>query len=308
MEKFKDIWASLISQINERTTNPLTFSFILSWLAWNYKFLIVLFSDMKAPEKLSVIELKYSEWNIAWQSGFIYPLLTALIYVFIYPYVTDIVVRFYRARQISLANSVKNIEKKRLLTHEDANMLRRSYEGQLAKISQAESDAQVELNSARQALASAEDEINSLKANKPISVENLLIKDRQVDINVSIPTHLRSGFENISERDVSDSQTTKSDRDTLIRLSGNHSNIQEKNRSLTRSKLKILTALSKGEELSVSELVQKIGEKTFFIQSDLDELSSSALIQRITSTGYILSSNGRAVLKVFVKEGKWTLD
>lgn len=289
MEKFKDIWESLIAHVNERTTNPLTFSFIVSWLAWNYKFLIVLFSDLKAPEKLVLIELKYSEWNIAFQNGFLYPLITALIYVFLYPYVTDKVVRFYRSRQISLANSVRKIEQERFLTQEDANRLRRKYEMQLTKISKAETEAQEELNNVRQALEAAEAEIASLKVNDGYVPESLLIEPSQAD-------------EVVENAQIE----IKLENDKLIRLAGTYPNISIKNNSLTVAKLKILSMLSSGETMSIERLVSLVAEKRFFIEVNLDELVSTELVTKKMNGEYDLNSGGRAVLHAFIKENKWS--
>ena len=85
-DALKDIWASIVSGLRDRTTNPLTVSFVFSWTIWNYKFFIVLYGDGTVAEKLAAIEKLYPPTQAAWQgSAFLFPLGTALFYVFLYP-------------------------------------------------------------------------------------------------------------------------------------------------------------------------------------------------------------------------------
>ena len=46
---------SIKTAVVERTVSPLFGSFVLSWSAWNYRFFMAVFSDLKFKEKLDYI-------------------------------------------------------------------------------------------------------------------------------------------------------------------------------------------------------------------------------------------------------------
>ncbi len=165
METIKDLWASMVAYVNERSTNPLTSAFFLTWAGWNYKFFVLLFEDVPSAEKFSAIDKLYPRPETYYGSGLLYPALTALFYVFLYPYVTSRVVTFYRARQVEIANKVKAIEGGRIRTAEDVARLVRRYEGQVAAADADQKVARAEAGELRDALANAETEIKNLRAN-----------------------------------------------------------------------------------------------------------------------------------------------
>lgn len=173
METIKDLWASLVASVSERSTNPLTSAFIVSWAIWNYKFFVVLFNDEKSSEKFAAIATLYPRTDTQcfqqdalcmlpdafWSSAFMYPLLTTLFYVFAYPYLTKQVVTFYRARQIEISNELRTVERQRLRTVEEFTQLVRRSEKRLKESQDETSAAQQELTDVRHALQAAELEL-----------------------------------------------------------------------------------------------------------------------------------------------------
>lgn len=80
----KDIINSIFHSSNERLKNPFVSSFIISVLILNWKaILILIFSDSKIDRKINFISNQYLTTN----STIIYPLLFALFYVIILPYI-----------------------------------------------------------------------------------------------------------------------------------------------------------------------------------------------------------------------------
>lgn len=80
---------SFTSHVRDRVFSPLSFAFIVSWLVWNYKFILVFFSDMKPYVKFSYISGQvYPDVLSAFLIGFAVPLATSLVYVGLYPFVT----------------------------------------------------------------------------------------------------------------------------------------------------------------------------------------------------------------------------
>lgn len=190
METIKDLWASMVAYANERSTNPLTSAFLLTWAAWNYKLFIVLFNDETSVKKFDAIAELYPRSDerclltnalcmppdAFWGSAFLYPALTTLLYVFAYPYLTKKVVSFYRKRQIEIANEVKAIEKDRVRTVEEVNALVRRYEERLTAVELEASTSRDEVNSLRNALTAAESEVKELR----VSAGSLAEANRQL--------------------------------------------------------------------------------------------------------------------------------
>jgi hypothetical protein len=291
MEKFKDIWASMVSHINERTTNPLTFSFIFSWIAWNYRFIMIVISELPIKEKLEFLKTNYPDWNLAWQEGLLFPLLTSLVYVFIYPFITEKVVNFYRHRQVLLANSVKQIEKERILTKEDATALQRRHEKSMIKASESELELQTELNIVREALQAAETELGNLKT---FNVELLAINKKNKE---KMNANLDKKF---SEIDI------ESDGNNII-LKTTVPGLILNNNSLTKRQLQILSILSDGSWVVIDILVSRLQLKRLYIETDLDILGRQNMVGRSTGNRYMLQENGRAALSAFIEQGLWSL-
>lgn len=163
METIKDLWASLVAYANERSTNPLTSAFLLTWAAWNYKFFVVLFNDETSAEKFAAIEKLYPRPDTYLSNGLLYPALTTLFYVFAYPYITKRVVTFYRKRQVEIANEIKDIEGTRVRTVEEVTRLVRDYEQRLTASDVDQKAARAEAGELRNALTAAESELKELR-------------------------------------------------------------------------------------------------------------------------------------------------
>lgn len=83
----RDIFDSIGAAVKDRFTNPLTGAFIISWLIWNYKLVVILISDMKPYVKFAYVQNNlYPDYMSALVWGVLVPLATALAYIIIYPY------------------------------------------------------------------------------------------------------------------------------------------------------------------------------------------------------------------------------
>ena len=115
----KNLSSSFLAGIRDRTTDPFTVAFVVSWALCNYQLLLVLWGNADTELKLGLIRQLYPwDWTThvrAWFS----PLIAAGFYVFAYPWISRKVVTYARKKQIELANEVKKLEKKRLLNEKD---------------------------------------------------------------------------------------------------------------------------------------------------------------------------------------------
>ena len=82
-----DLLTTMKAQLYERVASPLTVSFILSWCVWNFRLLAVLMSSMDPTAKFRMIDnVLYPDSMTFWLYRVGGPLITSLLYVFVYPY------------------------------------------------------------------------------------------------------------------------------------------------------------------------------------------------------------------------------
>lgn len=136
-----DIAKTVRAQLYERVSSPLSGVFLLSWSLWNYEFFIVIFSGMVTTEKINYIH--YSLYFDLWPSiakGIVFPFITTVILIFIYPIPARYVYEHTRKQQRKLKEIRHKIDDETPLTREEARDIRRSsldqslqYEREIAK-------------------------------------------------------------------------------------------------------------------------------------------------------------------------------
>lgn len=93
MEKISDI----LDNIKERLTNPLLFSFILSWIFVNWEISVALL--WYDPEQLERVHhssiFTFIQSKLNWYSCIFWPFVFALLYTFLMPIIKNIINMFY---------------------------------------------------------------------------------------------------------------------------------------------------------------------------------------------------------------------
>lgn len=124
MEQFLN---SIKAVLYERTASPLFGAFVVSWLAWNYRAITILLSELPVLSKLSYIQTTlYPSWEFSIAFLLALPLLTSLLYLFLLPYPARFVHKFWRERQKELRDDRLAIEKATLLTVEESRRIRQN--------------------------------------------------------------------------------------------------------------------------------------------------------------------------------------
>ena len=120
-----EIFTSAKAQISERIASPLIGSFAISWCLWNYKFLVILFSSASVSQTFALIHTIAfpTAWSLGLNGVFL-PTLTAVSYIFIYPYPAKYVYEFTRRRQKEINEVRQRIEDETLLTIEESRKIR----------------------------------------------------------------------------------------------------------------------------------------------------------------------------------------
>ncbi|EPI8558189.1 hypothetical protein ACTAJO_000724 [Vibrio fluvialis] len=125
---------SIKAYLYDRTSSPLLGAMIISWAIWNYKFVMLIFCDMSYSEKLIMINSLYDTNYELHFVGMIFPLATTIFYIFIFPYPSLFVYKFYLNRQSELNKSKQEKENNTLLSVEDSINLRMEMENIKNKI------------------------------------------------------------------------------------------------------------------------------------------------------------------------------
>lgn len=121
-----DLIKTIKAQLYERAISPLSGVFVFSWCLWNYRFLAVLFSSLPITEKFGFIESHiFSDWSVYVMRGFLYPLFTTILIIFLYPYPAKYVYEFWRKRQKELKEIRQKIEDETPLTIEESRQIRK---------------------------------------------------------------------------------------------------------------------------------------------------------------------------------------
>jgi len=178
-----EILKSIRAHLYERAVSPLMGSFIVSWAVWNYKFLLVVLSGTPIAEKFDLIEnLLFSGWYQILMQGALYPLITALTYLYIYPYPATKVFEFSRNRQKEITNIKKKIEEETLLTVKESRAIR-------GEIFELEERLQKEIERKDNEIQRLKDELNSVNTapeTKVLTAEDILSKpDEETENNSS---------------------------------------------------------------------------------------------------------------------------
>jgi len=149
--------------MRDRATSPLLGAFVLSWIAWNYKFILAILVYMPLEAKFQFIEqtLYPSIW-VSLLRLFLGPLVTALAFLFIYPYPAAKVFEFWRTKQKELRDIRLRIEDEALLTLDESKRIRR----QVVEI-QSDYEKQIrnkenEIENLKQSLSDEQDRIEKL--------------------------------------------------------------------------------------------------------------------------------------------------
>ncbi len=123
-----EIITSVKQTLIERVTSPLLGGFLVSWCLWNWRFLVILFSDATVSQTFEMVDrIAFPTATTVIMRGFFYPLATAAAYIFLYPFPARFVY-WYTLRRQREANETKQKDaNETLLSVEDSRLLRAEY-------------------------------------------------------------------------------------------------------------------------------------------------------------------------------------
>lgn len=127
----EDAVKSIKAHLYDRSVSPLFGAFLISWAIWNYRIIFVLLSSEIIPYKFNYIGEYYSSviyfFGVSiskfWLTGIAAPLLSALMYIYLYSFFALPVYKFSLSRQKKLADTKNEIEGAALLTLEKSRKI-----------------------------------------------------------------------------------------------------------------------------------------------------------------------------------------
>jgi hypothetical protein len=122
---WEDLSKSVKAQLYERANSPLFGALLLAWCGWNYKIIFILLTKGDPEKKLAYIDaFLYSTNYQIYGNGILFPIGTALAYIYVYPFLAKYPYAYAQKKQKELKEIQQKIEDETPLTQEDARDLR----------------------------------------------------------------------------------------------------------------------------------------------------------------------------------------
>lgn len=138
-DMFEQFSNSIKATLYDRISSPLSSSFLVSWCLWNYKILIVLFSSIKPYDKYNQIEIListtifktpfYEPLGYWLSNGIVFPALSALAYIYLYPVPSKIIYEHHLKTQDALKSLRNKIENEERLSVKDSLKIKNDWFG-----------------------------------------------------------------------------------------------------------------------------------------------------------------------------------
>lgn len=133
----EDIVKSMKAHLYDRVSSPLLFSFVCSWVLWNYRLIIIVISGDSAAKKFTNIDalpkthtifssFGYELWSQTYwlYVGVLGPLLTTLFYLVILPHFETWAYRRSAQKTVDLKKAKIDSENATLVTEEEGRRLK----------------------------------------------------------------------------------------------------------------------------------------------------------------------------------------
>jgi len=169
-----EILNSIKVHLGQRASSPLFGAFLISWVGWNYRFLIALFSSLSPEDKFALIDKYFYQSNLGvWEKGILFPLATAVLFLVIYPWVALLIYKLTKKGEIAYKVEKKNTEDTMPLTREEEKKLRRDMIELAAAHENEANTFRTRISTLEREKKSIEDAGAKLVADKNIEISNL---------------------------------------------------------------------------------------------------------------------------------------
>lgn len=115
-DTFTGLFDAMQDSIGERLSSPLIFSFSVSWLIINYRFILMMFSEESIIIKVQMLNIYTHEYGIPYLV--LYPFAAMCFYVFLYPFIARPVNRFVQRKRIEIQVDNEMLAGQQIVTEE----------------------------------------------------------------------------------------------------------------------------------------------------------------------------------------------
>ncbi len=186
-----DVVKSIKAHLYDRVVSPLFGAFLISWAIWNYRIIFVLLSSEVIPYKFNYIDEYYSSMiyfgglsiSKCWAVGIAAPLLSALSYIYLYPFFALPVYKFSLSRQKKLADTKNEIEGATLLTLEKSRKIIQDAKRMQVLYDKKIDEVEEEIERLKGIISDQEKEISALRENYKTK-KNIALNDSNEELDI----------------------------------------------------------------------------------------------------------------------------
>jgi len=211
----KEFYQSIRATLYERSTSPLTGTFALAWISFNWRpVLIAAMSNRPIEDRISYIEQHY----ISWKEGLVFPFAVSLAIIFIYPKASTFVFKLWEREKLARTELRRSLQRLGTLSPTQTATLLETLENQETRYIELQGKKVLEAKELQKTLAGKEeliqkylDEINNEKAASAILQKNFEMLNQQ-----NLDLQLRKKEEQERSYDDQIQQLSHSEKEGLI--------------------------------------------------------------------------------------------
>lgn len=164
-----DFMKEVKAQLYDKVSNPLLACFAASWNIWNWRLVLGVLFGTGYETRQAVVQEQIAQSGAWFQQLWFYPLLSAVLYIAIYPWVARCVCWYWENQQKELKRLRQKIEDATPISQEEAIRLRRTnreelrrMEGEVDETQRRIQELQLTLNEREQKILGLENERGEL--------------------------------------------------------------------------------------------------------------------------------------------------
>jgi len=212
-----DLIKSFKAQLYDRVTSPLFSTLLITWATWNHRLFFALVSSSELQKKFDYIdEVLYPTWKEVLGRGTLFPLLSALFLIYVFPKPARWVYEYTREEHKELKKIQQRIDDETPITVEEARELRSAIRKAEAEFDKAIDERnklieklKLEISQVDLAEAKSENVLSLSAKSSKDKPDNEQIDERQVEALYRIAKS-REGLE------IDQLISSKNDRDRIL--------------------------------------------------------------------------------------------